>query len=117
MPKFKSLVVPALLALAAAALVTGCSLFSSDSTSTSERLATAKTVAKAVLKVVCAAYTSGGDSLAEAKIDELAADGTLTETQAEALKSMLDSGVSTLEEIASGDDSNSSDTSDSSATQ
>lgn len=108
MPKIKFLVVPALLALAVAVLVTGCSLFSSDSTdstSTSERLAAAKTVAKTVLKVVCAAYNSGGDTLAEAKIDELVEDGKLTESQAEALKSMLASGVSALEEIATSEDS------------
>jgi 2-polyprenyl-3-methyl-5-hydroxy-6-metoxy-1,4-benzoquinol methylase len=105
MPKIKSLVVSALLALAAAVLVPGCSLFSSDGASTSERLATVKTVAKTVLKVVCTAYSSGGDTLAEAKIDELAADGKLTESQATALKSMLASGVSTLKKIADSEDS------------
>ncbi|MDD5597226.1 MAG: hypothetical protein PHV82_04740 [Victivallaceae bacterium] len=108
MPKLKSLVVPALLALAAAVLVTGCSLFSNDSASTSERLATAKTVAKTVLKAVCTAYSSGGNTLAEAKIDELVVDGTLTESQASSLKSMLAGGVSALEEIANSDDSASS---------
>ncbi|MDD5699316.1 MAG: hypothetical protein PHH77_11935 [Victivallaceae bacterium] len=105
MPKIKSLVVPALLASAAAVLVTGCSLFSSDSTGTSERLAAVKTVAKTVLKAVCTAYSSGGNSLAEAKIDELVTDGKLTESQATALKSMLAGSVSSLEKIANSEDS------------
>jgi hypothetical protein len=105
MPKIKSLVVSALLALAVAVLVTGCSLFNSGSTSTSERLATVKTVAKAVLKAVCTAYSSGGNTLAEAKIDELVKDGKLTESQASSLKSMLAGGVSALEKIANSEDS------------
>ncbi|MDD5698127.1 MAG: hypothetical protein PHH77_05875 [Victivallaceae bacterium] len=105
MPKLKSLIVPVLLAPAVAVLVTGCSLFSSDSTSTSERLTVVKTVAKTVLKAVCTAYTSGGNTLAEAKIDELVKDGKLTESQASSLKSMLASGVSSLEKIANSEDS------------
>jgi hypothetical protein len=115
MPKIKFLVVPALLASAVAVLVTGCSLFSSDSADTSERLAAVKTVAKTVLKAVCTAYSSGGNTLAEAKIDELVADGKLTESQASSLKSMLAGGVSALEKIANSEDSTA--TSDSSATQ
>ncbi|MDD5697871.1 MAG: hypothetical protein PHH77_04575 [Victivallaceae bacterium] len=117
MPKLKSLVVPALFASAVAVLVTGCSLFSSDSTSTSERLTVVKTVAKTVLKAVCSAYTSGGNTLAEAKIDELVTSGKLTESQATALKSMLAGGVSALEEIANSDDSATSDSFDSSDTK
>ncbi|MDD5599637.1 MAG: hypothetical protein PHV82_16955 [Victivallaceae bacterium] len=116
MPKIKSLVVPVLLALATAVLVTGCSLFSSDSTTTSERLATAKTVAKTVLKAVCTAYSSGGNTLAEAQINSMVSDGKLTEAQATVLKSMLDGGISTLENLANSTDSAAVLTNDSTVT-
>jgi len=111
MPKIKILVVSVLIALAATVTLTGCSLFSSDSDSdSSEALTTAKTVAKKVLQIVCTAYNSGGNTLAETKIASLVEDGTLTEAQAIALKSILASGVSSLEAIANSDDSSTTTT-------
>ncbi|MDD5598391.1 MAG: hypothetical protein PHV82_10635 [Victivallaceae bacterium] len=105
MPKIKFLIVPALTASAVAVLSAGCFLFDNENSSKAERLAVAKTVAQSLLKLVCAAYQSGGNTLAEAQIDSMAANGKLTETQATALKSMLGSSVTILENLADGSNS------------
>ena len=103
MPKFKFLVVSALMSLAVAVLITGCSMFSGTSGS-SANLDKVKTIGKTVLKVVCTAYKSGGNTLAYAEIDKLAADGKLTPAQAADLKSTLDGGVEALENLANTPD-------------
>ena len=101
MPK-KFLIVP-VMSLAVAVLVCGCSMFSGTSGS-SANLDKIKTVGKTVLKVVCTAYKSGGNSLAYAEIDKLVADGKLTSAQAAELKSMLDGGVDALDNLANAPD-------------
>lgn len=101
MPK-KFLIAPAM-SLAVAVLVCGCSMFSGTSGS-SANLDKVKTVGKAVLKVVCTAYKSGGNSLAAAEIDKLVADGKLTPAQAADLKTMLDGGVDALDNLANASD-------------
>ncbi|MFA6715968.1 MAG: hypothetical protein WCS27_11375 [Victivallaceae bacterium] len=105
MPEVKSFVVPALTASAVAVLLTGCFLFDSEKSNSSERSAVAGTVTKSLLKLVCAAYQSGGNTLAEARIDSMTADGKLTEAQANALKSMLGSSVNVLANLAEDSDS------------
>lgn len=99
----KIVVLALVMALAAAFMTTGCSMFGESSSS--ERLAVAKTVAKTVLKLVVSAYKAGGSELAASQIDSMTADGKLTESQASALKSMLDGGVATLENLANSSDS------------
>ena len=101
MPK-KFLIVPAM-SLAVAVLISGCSMFSGTSGS-SANLDKIKTVGKTVLKVVCTAYKSGGNSLAYAEIDKLVADGKLTSAQAVDLKSSLDGGVDALDNLANAPD-------------
>lgn len=103
MPKPKSLIVPALLSLAVAVLISGCSMFSGTSGS-SANLDKVKTVGKTVLKVVCTAYKSGGNALAAAEIDKQVADGKLTSAQAADLKSMLDGGMDALDNLANASD-------------
>ena len=102
MPK-KFLIVPAILSLAVAVLISGCSMFSGTSGSSANQ-DKVKTIGKTVLKVVCTAYKSGGNSLAAAEIDKLAADGKLTPAQAADLKSMLDGGVDALDNLANAPD-------------
>ena len=101
MPK-KFLIVP-VMSLAVAVLVSGCSMFSGTSGS-SANLDKIKTVGKTVLKVVCTAYKSGGNSLAYAEIDKLVADGKLMYAQAVDLKSSLDGGVDALDNLANAPD-------------
>ena len=103
MPKFKFLIVPALMSLAVAVLITGCSMFSRTSGS-SANLDKVKTIGKTVLKLVCTAYKSGGNTLAYAEIDKQVANGKLTPTQAADLKSMLDGGVEALDKLANTPD-------------
>ena len=102
MPR-KFLIVPAILSLAVAVLISGCSMFSGTSNS-SANLVKVKTVGKTVLKGVCTAYKSGGNSLAYAEIDKLVADGKLTSAQAVDLKSSLDGGVDALDNLANAPD-------------
>ena len=101
MPK-KFFIVPAM-SLAVAVLISGCSMFSGTSGS-SANLDKVKTIGKTVLKVVCTAYKSGGNSLAAAEIDKQVADGKLTSAQAADLKSMLDGGVDALDNLANAPD-------------
>lgn len=101
MPK-KFLIVP-VISLAVAVLVSGCSMFSGTSNS-SANLDKVKSVGKTVLKLVCTAYKSGGNSLAYAEIDKQVADGKLTPAQAADLKSMLDGGVDALDNLANAPD-------------
>ena len=101
MPK-KFFIVP-VMSLAVAVLISGCSMFSGTSGS-SANLDKVKTIGKTVLKVVCTAYKSGGNSLAAAEIDKQVADGKLTSAQAADLKSMLDGGVDALDNLANAPD-------------
>ena len=96
-PKFVVLVLA--IALTAALLMPflpGCSMFGDSG----DKSVIAKTVAKSALKLIVAAYQSGGSSLAAAKIDAMEADGKLTTEQATALKGMVDSSVTALKDLA-----------------
>jgi polyhydroxyalkanoate synthesis regulator phasin len=102
----KSFIVPVLLMLVG---VAGCAMFSCDG-SNPERRKIVKAIAKTVLKGVCTAYKSGGNKLAESKIDSMVSDGKLTAEQAAALKVVLNESASSLEKLAhSSDLPNSSD--------